>query len=68
MEALLAKCKEIWSTVWKVWGRQKLEAPELFDGMITTALRLCLLALLGLAVVLLVTLILSEIKRRREPD
>lgn len=68
MEALLAKCKEIWSTVWKVWGRQKLEAPEFFDGMITTALRLCLLALLGLAVVLLVTLILSEIKRRREPD
>ncbi|WP_367923956.1 hypothetical protein [uncultured Ruthenibacterium sp.] len=68
MGAFFAKCEEIWNMVWKILRRQELEAPEFFDGMITIALRLCLIALVGLAVVLMVTLILELIRRKCNKD
>ena len=66
MKALLAKCGEIWNMVWKVWDRQRMEAPDFFDGMATTAWRLCLMALAGLAVVLVVLLVLAALRHRQE--
>lgn len=70
MDALFAKCAEIWNMVFKVLARQKLEAPDFFDGMLTTALRLCLMALVGLAAVLVILLVVAVVcwRRENEPD
>jgi hypothetical protein len=62
---MLSQIESALATLTKALTRQQREAPELFYEGLTKAARLALLAVLALAVVLLVRVVISLVKKQR---